>query len=154
MSRPEYLPPFFFVVLLFVLCSVYALSLSIRPRPCYQPKAHIVGTTLQKREFWSFIGWSGRDCTGGLVFASTEQRAGGCVNTRKLAPSVSYLNTRPVPPIAYPDNACRTRTRLTYVKDLGKNYWCMNGDVRSFRLLGYRMSEYCQHQTMLEEINF
>lgn len=89
--------------------------------------------SLEKRAFWSFIGWTGRDCTGGLAFAYTGQNTGGCTNTGTQAPSISYQNTWPVTPIAYSDTGCRNRASQTHVKDLGTNYWCMNGNVRSFQ---------------------
>ncbi|KAK3381707.1 hypothetical protein B0H63DRAFT_561343 [Podospora didyma] len=104
----------------------------LNEREMIELDARVANATLEKREFWSFIGWAGRDCTGGLVFAYTDTKLTNCINPGKLAPSISYQNTWPVTPVAYSDTACRNRASQTYVKDLGTNYWCMNGDVRSF----------------------
>ncbi|KAK0657786.1 hypothetical protein B0T16DRAFT_453217 [Cercophora newfieldiana] len=96
-------------------------------------EARIFNATLGKRAFWAFIGWTGRDCTGGLAFAYQGQTTGGCTNTGTQAPSISYQNTWPVSPIGYSDTMCQNWASQTYVKDLGTNYWCMNGNMRSFQ---------------------
>ncbi|KAK4443669.1 hypothetical protein QBC34DRAFT_430617 [Podospora aff. communis PSN243] len=66
--------------------------------------------TLEKRADWALIGFSGRDCTGNLAFGYVGSTTTDCVNTNFAQ---------------------------SYVRDLGANYWCLNGDVRSFKAIRY-----------------
>ncbi|KAK0620635.1 hypothetical protein B0T14DRAFT_604193 [Immersiella caudata] len=92
--------------------------------------------TLQKRADWALIGFSGRDCTGNLAFGYVGSATTNCQNTN-FAQSVGMQNEYPLTPEGYTNDGCGNVTPFQYVRELGPNYWCLNGDVRSFKAIRY-----------------